>query len=77
MPWSGQRSSPWASKALIADSTARLVAVVPGERQQGRVEADGLPLALQHSTFQIVVGQHPRHAADKTSMWRLGAVVVV
>jgi hypothetical protein len=36
---------------------------VPGERQQGRVEADGLPLALQHGALQVVVEQHPRHAA--------------
>jgi hypothetical protein len=42
---------------------AWLKAVVGGKGQQCGVEANGVALALQDGTFQIVVEQHPRQAA--------------
>ena len=40
----------------------RLKVVVASKGQQRRREPDGITLALQHSTFKVVVQQHPRQA---------------
>ena len=43
---------------------ARLEAVVGGQGQQRRVEADRVALALEHGALEVVVQQHPGHAAE-------------
>jgi hypothetical protein len=53
--------------AHVADRAlhpARLVAMVGGERQQRRVEADGVALAFEHGALEVVVEQHPGDAAE-------------
>ena len=44
---------------------ARLEAVVTSEREQRRVEANGVALALQHGTLQVVVQDDPAEAAER------------
>ena len=42
---------------------AWLVAVVPGEVQQGRMKADRVAATFDHGAFKIIVQQDPRDAA--------------
>ena len=44
---------------------AGLIAVVRRELDQRRVESDGVAGALQHGALEVVVEQHPRHAAEE------------
>ena len=43
-----------------------LEAVVRGEREQRRVEADGVALAFEHGALEVVVEQHSADAVERS-----------
>ena len=49
----------------VRRARARLEAVVPGEREQRRVKAHGVALALEHRALQVVVEDDPRHGVEE------------